>query len=170
MKAAMQKRYDSVKAELEKAKKDMASGKQGILGPYYLEEAEKKAGKLIFDMLFSDQGSEKDLHPFLSKRIPLEMMYASVDARNSMQGRINQEKSRGARKKNLSLLFAWLDQNIHKYHRRLARCAEDAVDQIPDIDMTVETVQKHITTYRKQKGLAASKLENKSKKKTKVAS
>ena len=170
MKAAMQKRYGSVKAELEKAKKDMASGKKGILGPYYLEEAEKKAGKLIFDMLFSDQGSEKDLHPFLSKRILLEMMYATVDARNSIQGRVNQEKSRGARKKHLSLLYAWLDQNIHRYQRKLEQCAEDAVEQIAGLDMTPGTVKKHITAYRKQKRLAASKSENKSKKKTKVAS
>ena len=163
MKAAMRKRYVSVKAALDEAREAMATGKYGILAIGNLEKAEADAGKLLFEMLFSDQGDEEDLWPLLSKGSLLQMMYATVDARGSIQGRINQEKSREGMREKIKVLYDWLDQNIHKYHRRLARCAEDAVDQIPGIDMTVETVQKHITAYRKQKRLS-SQVANKSSK------
>ena len=170
MKAAMRKRYVSVKAALDEAREAMATGKYGILAIGNLEKAEADAGKLLFEMLFSDQGDEEDLWPLLSKGSLLHMMYATVDARGSIQGRINQEKSRNTRKKQLALLYAWLDQNISKYYKRLEDCAEDAALKIAGLGMTAYTVKKHITTYRKQKGLAISKSENKSKKKTKVAS
>jgi hypothetical protein len=61
----------------------------------------------------------------------------------------------------------WLDQNISRYHKRLEDCAEDAAQQIAGLGMTAGTVKKHITAYRKEKGLVASKTENKSKKKRK---
>jgi hypothetical protein len=170
MKAAMRKRYDAVKATLEKANKDMATGEYGIMGIDSLRQAESAAGKLIFDMVIYEEGSDQDLQQLISHRVLLQTIFATLDHRAAIMSRVNQDKSRAPMRLRIELLYAWLDQNISRYPKRLEDCAEDAVEQIDGLGMTAGTVKKHITAYRRQKGLAASKSENNSKKKTKVAS
>jgi len=170
MKAAMQKRYDSVKAELEKANKDMTSGKHGIMAIEPLRQAESAAGKLIFDMVMYEEGSDQDLQQLISHRVLLQTIFATLDHRSAIMSRVNQDKSRAKMREREKVIFAWLDQNIHKYKGKLEQCAEDAVKQIPELGLKPGTVKRIITKYRKQKRLVASKAENKSKKKTKVTS
>jgi hypothetical protein len=67
------------------------------------------------------------------------------------------------------LLYDWLDQNIGRYSGSLDDCAEDAVEQISGLGMKPGTVKRHITQYRKEKGLVAKK-PKKISKKTQVAS
>jgi len=167
MKATMRKRYVSIKTSLDRANKDMATGKYGILAIDNLIKAEASAGKLLYEMLFCDQGNDEDLQPLISKRVLLHLIYATADNQEAIKARINQEQSRHTRKKRLALLYDWLDQNIHKYKGRLEDCAEDAVQQIAGLDMAVGTVKKHITTYRREKGLAGGESANKSTKKRK---
>jgi hypothetical protein len=167
MKAAIRKRYDSVKATLEKANKDMATGEYGIMGIDSLRQAESAAGKLIFDMVMFEEGSNQDLQQLISHRVLLQTIFATLDHRAAIMSRVNQDKSRAPMRARIELLYMWLDQNISKYHKRLEDCAEDAVQQIAGLGMTAGTVKRHITAYRKEKGLVASKTENKSKKKRK---
>ena len=167
MKAAMRKRYDSVKATLESANKDMATGEYGIMGIDSLRQAESAAGKLIFDMVMYEEGSEQDLQQLISHRVLLQTIFATLDHRSAIMSRVNQDKSRAGRREKIELLFSWLDKNISKYAKRLDDCAEDAAEQIDGLGMTGGTVKKHITQYRKQKGLATSKLINKLNKKRK---
>ena len=170
MKISMRKRYDLVKAAMDKAKQGMASGKHGILAIDSLIEAETAAGKLVFDMLFCDQGDDEDLQPLVSKRVLLQLIYATVDYRSSIQSRINQEKSRAGMRGRIKLLYTWLDHNIASYPQRLEKCAEDAAEQINGLRMAAGTVKKHITQYRKLNKPTTNKSSIKSKKKTKVAS
>jgi hypothetical protein len=165
MKASMRKRYDLVKAALNQAEKDMASGAHGILAIDSLIKAETAVGKLVFDMVMHGEGSDQDLQKLVSHRVLLQVFFAGLDHRDAIMSRVNQEKSRVGMRARIRLLYDWLDQNIHRYHRRLEDCCEDAVQQIPSLRMTPGTVKKHITQYRKQKGLAAVKSPTKSTKK-----
>lgn len=162
MKTDMRKRYRSVLAALDKANKDMATGKHGIIGIDSLRQAESAAGKLLFDMVMYEEGSDQDLQRLISHRVLLQTIFATLDHRSAIMSRVNQDKSRAGMRDKIELLFSWLDQNISKYYKRLEDCAEDAVQQIAGLGMTAGTVKKHITAYRKEKGLAASKSENKS--------
>ena len=167
MRTGMRQRYDLVKAALDRAVRELFSGKQGILGLHKLQAAEKEAGKLVFDMVLKDEGNGQELRQLVSHGVLLHTIIASLDHQSAIMSRVNQEKSRAPMRARIELLYAWLDQNISKYPKRLEDCAEDAVQQIAGLGMTVGTVKKHITAYRKEKGLAASKTENKSKKKRK---
>ncbi len=164
MRTGMRQRYDLVKAALDKAAEELASGKQGILGLHNLQEAEKEAGKLVFDMVLKDEGNGQELRQLVSHGVLIHTIISSFDHQSAIMSRVNQEKSRAGMRNRIKLLNDWLDQNISKYHKRLEDCAEDAVQQIAGLGMTAGTVKKHITAYRKEKGLAASKSENKSKK------
>ena len=144
----------------EKAWNDQASGSAGILGLAELTKVERAAGKLIFDMVMSEEGSDQDLRELVSQRVLLQTIFAAYDHRSAIMSRINQEKSRAGMRLRIDLLFDWLDQNIDKYRGRLEECAEDAVAQILGLDMTAGTVKKHITQYRKEKRLAGNKAEN----------
>ena len=170
MRTEMRQRYDLVKAALDKAAEELASGKQGILGLHNHQEAEKEAGKLVFDMVLKEEGNGQELRQLVSHGVLLHTIIASFDHQSAIMSRVNQDKSRAKMRDKVKLLFSWLDQNINKYPKRLEDCAEDAVEQIAGLDMTPGTVKKHITAYRKQKRLVASTSEHKSKKKTKVAS
>ncbi len=170
MKQAMRKRFNLVKTALYKANKEIVSGKQGILGLHNLQEAEKAAGKLLFDMVLKEEGNDQELGQLISHGVLLQMIIASLEHQSAIMSRVNQDKSRSGMRTRIKLLYNWLDKNINKYYKRLEDCAEDAVQQIAGLGMTAGTVKKHISTYRKEKGFATSKSENKSKKKTKVAS
>jgi hypothetical protein len=167
MKAAIQKRYRSVMTALDKAKKDMATGKHGIVAIDTLRKAESAAGKLIFDMVMYEEGNDQDLQKLISQPVLLQTIFATLDHQSAIMSRVNQDKSRAGMRERIELLYSWLDQNIHLYYRRLEDCAEDAVEQINGLGMTVGTVKKHITKYRKQIGLVANKSVNKSMKKRK---
>jgi hypothetical protein len=97
-------------------------------------------------------------------------VFAALDHRAAIMSRVNQNKSREAMRARIRLLYDWLDLNIDHYYGRLVVCAEAAVKQIDGLGMTEETVKKHISKYRKEKGLTVSLSPNKVKKKTKVAS
>jgi hypothetical protein len=167
MKAEMQKRYRSVIAALEKASKDIKLGEQGIMAVYALKKAEAAAGKLIFDMVMYEEGNDQDLQTLISQPVLLQTIFATLEHQSAIMSRVNQEKSRAGMRERIEVLYFWLDQNISKYPKRLEDCAEDAVEQIDGLDMTAGTVKKHITQYRKQKGLVTNKSVNKSKKKRK---
>ncbi len=165
MKASIRKRYDLVKAEINQAEKDMASGAKGILGLHNLQKAEQKAGKLVFDMVIQEEGSRQDLQKLVSHRVLLQVFFAGLDHRDAIMSRVNQAKSRDGMRARIKMLYDWLDKNIHRYYRRLEDCSEDAVQQIPGLSMTPGTVKKHIAQYRKQKASAAVKsLTNSTKK------
>lgn len=170
MKAKVRDRSRSVMTALEKARKDMTSGKHGIMAIEPLRQAESAAGKLIFDMVMYKEGSDQDLQQLISHRVLLETFLATIDHQKVVMSRFNQEKSRAKMREREKVIFAWLDQNIHKYKGKLEQCAEDAVEQIPNLGLKPGTVKKDIAKYRKQKRLVVSKSEHKSKKKTKVAS
>ena len=170
MKAAMRKRYDSVKATFEKANKDMATGEHGIMSIDLLRSAETAAGKLVFDMVMCEEGSDQDLQRLISRRVLLQTIFATLDHRSAIMSRVNQDKSRAKMRERKKVLFAWLDKNIHKYKRKLEQCAEDAVEQIPDLGLKSGTVKTYITEYNNEKGLSGGQAPTKSKKKTKVAS
>ena len=167
MKGALRKRFDSVKGTLEKACQEFASGRSGILGLHNLQKAQEEAGRLIFDMVMNGEGSVDDLRQLVSHEVILQTMFASWDHKSAIMSRINQDKSRAEMRERIQLLHNWLDLNIHKYAKRLEDCADDAAQNIPDLHMTSGTVKKHITTYRKLKGLADGKSSEKSKKKRK---
>jgi len=151
MKDAMQERYDSVKAELEKANKDMATGEHGIMSIDSLRPEELAAGKLIFDMVIYKEGRDQDLQRLISHRVLLGAFLATIDHQKAVMSRVNQDKSRAQPRARIELLYAWLDQNISKYYKRLEDCAEDAVKQIPKLGMKPGTVKRHITAYRNKK-------------------
>jgi hypothetical protein len=165
MKAAMRKRYRFVMAALDKANKSTTSGEQGIMAVDALIKAETAAGKLVFDMVMYEEGSDQDLQRLISHRVLLQTIFATLDHRSAIMSRVNQDKSRAEMREKTEFLFSWLDQNISKYPKRLDDCAEDAVEQIADLGMTPGTVKKHITKYRKEKGLAGGQAPTKPKKK-----
>ncbi len=167
MKDALQKRFDSVKGLLEKACQEFASGQSGILGLHNLQRAQEEAGRLVFDMVMNGEGSVDELRQLVSHEVMLQTIFASWDHKSAIMSRINQDKSRAEMRERIQLLYDWLDLNIHKYVRRLDHCAEEAAQNIPDLHMTAGTVKKHITLYRKLKGLADGKSSEKSKKKRK---
>ena len=167
MKAKVRDRYRSVMTALEKARKDMTSGKHGIMAIEPLIKAEVEAGKLVFDMIMYEEGSDQDLQKLISQRVLLQTIIATLDHRAAIMSRVNQDKSRAPMRARCELLYMWLDQNISMYHGRLQDCAEDAVQQIAGLGMTAGTVKKHITAYRKQKGLSKIQSVKKSTKKRK---
>jgi hypothetical protein len=167
MKAAMRKRYTLVNAELDRARKNAASGCNGISGLVDLDKAEFAAGQLIFDMVLSEEGSDQELKRLVSRRVLYQTIIATFNHQSAIMSRINQERSRVGIRARIKLLYDWLDQNIGRYPKRLEDCAEDAVAQIPGLKMTAGTVKRHITQYRKEKQLAGRKAENKSIKKRK---
>jgi len=167
MKAALRKRYDFVKSALYKAAEELTSGKQGILGLHNLQEAEKTAGELLFDMVLKEEGNDQELSQLVSHGVLLQTIIASLDHQSAIISRVNQGKSRTVMRERINLLYDWLDQNLSGYHKRLEDCAEDAVQQIIGLGMAPGTVKKHITQYRKQKVPAVSKSSNESKKKRK---
>ena len=150
MKRETRKRYSSAKVKLEKAMAEIISGTNGIVGLDNLIKAQIEVGKLIFDMVLNEEGSDNDLKQLVSHGVLLQTILASLDHRNAVMSRINQEKSRQVMRDRIKILYDWLDQNIHNYHKRLDDCAEDAVEKIPDLGMTSGTVKKHITKYRNQ--------------------
>jgi hypothetical protein len=167
MKAKVRDRYRSVMTALEKARKDMTSGKHGIMAIEPLRQAESAAGKLIFDMVMYKEGSDQDLQQLISHRVLLETFLATIDHQKMVMSRFNQEKSRAKMREKKKLLFEWLDKNIHKYKGKLEQCAEDAVEQIPGLGLKSGTVKKYIAEYRKEKGLSVGQAPTKSKKKRK---
>ena len=94
MKAAMRKRYAMVKAQLDQARNGVASGGKGILVLGKLIEAEIAAGKLIFDMVLSDEGSGQDLQSLVSHRALFQMIVAALDHRDAIMPRVYQDRSR----------------------------------------------------------------------------
>ncbi len=150
MKRETRKRYSSAKIKLEKATAEIISGANGIVGLDNLIKAQIEVGKLIFDMVLNEEGSDNDLKQLVTHGVLLQTILASLDHRNAIMSRINQEKSRQVMRDRIKILYDWLDQNIHNYHKRLEECAEDVVDMIPDLGMTAGTVKKHITQYRNQ--------------------
>lgn len=167
MKANLRKQYHSVMTALEKARKDMTSGKHGIMAIEPLRQAESAAGKLIFDMVMYGEGSDQDLQQLISHRVLLETFLATIDHRSAIMSRVNQDKSRAKMREREKVIFAWLDKNIHKYKGKLEQCAEDAVEQIPDLGLKPGTVKKDIAKYRREKGLSGVQAPTKSKKKRK---
>ncbi len=167
MKANLRKQYCSVVTALEKARKDMTSGKHGIMAIEPLIKAETQAGKLVFDMLMYEEGSNQDLQRLISHRVLLHTIFATLDHRSAIMSRVNQDKSRAKMREREKVIFAWLDKNIHKYKGKLEQCAEDAVEQIPDLGLKPGTVKKYITEYRKENGLSGGQGPTKSKKKRK---
>jgi hypothetical protein len=165
MKIKTRKRFDSVKEKLEKAKREA-----GILGLHNLQEAEKTAGKLIFDMAINEEGSQAELRQLVSHGSILQAFFAGLDHRDAIMSRVNQDRSRAGMRDRIQLLYEWLDQNINSYRGRLEDCAEDAAERIDGLRMTAGTVKKHITQYRKQNKTITIKSPNLPKKKTKVAS
>ena len=170
MKAELLERYRSVMNALEKARKDMTSGKHGIMAIEPLIKAEAEAGKLVFDMVMYEEGRDQDLQRLISHRVLLQTIITTLDHRSIIMSRFNQDKSRAKMREKKKLLFEWFDKNIHKYKGKLEQCAEDAVEQIPGLGLKSGTVKKYITEYRKEKGWSGGQAPTKSKKKTKVAS
>ena len=160
MKTHMRTRFDSVTERLEKATREAASGEAGILGLYNLQEAEKTAGKLLFDLVMNEEGSQAELRELVSHAALFEIIIASIDHRSGLMSRVNQNKSRDSARKNkavkISKLHDWLEQNIDRYRKKLDLCAEHAVKQIEDLGMSEGAVKKYITAYRKEKKLGAS--------------
>ncbi len=167
MKAELLERYRSVMTTLEKARKDMTSSKHGIMAIEPLIKAEVEAGKLVFDMIMYEEGSDQDLQKLISQRVLLQTIIATLDHRAAIMSRVNQDKSRAPMRARRELLYMWLDQNISMYHGRLQDCAEDAVQQIAGLGMKAGTALRHITTYRKEKGLSGKQSPKKSTKKRK---
>lgn len=93
MKANLRKQYCSVVTALEKARKDITSGKHGIMAIEPLIKAETQAGKLVFDMVMYGEGSNQDLQRLISHRVLLHTIFATLDHRSAIMSRVNQDKS-----------------------------------------------------------------------------
>ncbi len=148
-------RYRRVTAALLKAKAQIASGQTGIAGLHQYTQAQKDAGKLMFDLVLNEDGTDEDLQMLMSHAALFEVILASLDHRSAIMSRVNQEKSRGIARKSQQdaeqKLFAWLDREIKNYKGRLEQCAADAVTNVIGLGRGMDWVRKQITKYRKQK-------------------
>jgi len=99
--------------------------------------------------------SNEELQKLISPEVLMELIFFCVDITKSTRGVVNQLKSKQVTKaskaKAESILYGWLDKNMHRYKGYLDNCSHDALHALPNLGKSWSWVRKEITAYIKLK-------------------